>query len=201
MDEPEQEEGVEPNVAPPLGKVNRKKNTAYLIMVRRVCRLYNSGTTMLEIARKVQKDVKTVYRMVQSPEGEEYFLFLNKGVEDKLLELEQMALEVKKRVLEEGLLGDLDMLKLADASATDILNRAGKRGKPTDTSESKTLTLTGDAAAVAIANALRDPGVRAVIEADPALRDRLLTKGTNEQSVGSGKDSAADSESGKQGPT
>lgn len=65
-----------------------------------------------------------------------------------------------------------------------LLNMAGEPGKPTDRSESKRLSLSGEAGAAAlIANALRDPGVRALLQTNPELKGLLKGAAQDEGST------------------
>lgn len=91
-------------------------------------------------------------------------------VEEGLLVAEQRAVSTLNKLLDD------DDSEVRLKAAVTLLDRAGKRGPVAQRVESTQLALTGDAAQTALANALRDPGVRAFLASQPELRQQVAAQ-------------------------
>lgn len=161
----------------------RKGTRAKDMRDRAVARLAKAGHKAASIAGTLSLDRTTVYRILNDPRVSEYMDQLDEGLEEELVRLERLAMLVKAKVLSKGLAdGASDKaLEAADAAATEMLDRAGKRGSVAVQVESKSLSLTGDAAATFIANAQRDPGVQRIIASNPEVKAILAAPAADAQ--------------------
>lgn len=145
---------------------------------RRIARLTVAGFSLKEIAEQLgYASASAITRDYQAAETQEEVVRLLSVTEDLILE-DLFAAERKAIRVLDALLDDPDP-KIRLGAAVQALDRAGKRGKPVEKVEQSTLTLTGDAAKVAVANALRDPGVRKLLDERPQLRAQLLLEASD----------------------
>lgn len=119
------------------------------------------GRSRDEIAKEFGVDATTVYRRLNRPEVlammEEFMLKSEAALADILVHGEKRAAETLVELLASG---DDDVRYKAAVRLGDM---AGSPGKPAEKVEMKQLHLSGNAADVAFANALRDPAVRAYL--------------------------------------
>lgn len=137
-----------------------------------IARLYVLGRPGHEIAETVGISHGAVRNFLSSPEGKEMVQETRDMNREVLHEYLSMAeREAVKEMIKLATHAKSEKIRF-DASQ-HLLNMAGERGKPKDRSESQSLNLSGDAASAIIANALRDPGVRDLLEQNPQVRALL----------------------------
>lgn len=141
---------------------------------RRVARLVASGMHPREIAKQLGVTRSHVYAIAKEPGFQQMvqdFVENNDTfVRDGLLEGERSALNFMLNLVED----ENAPLELRHKAAHTLLDRAGNRGKPVERVESKHLNLSADDAQAALANALRDPGVRVWLEQNQDVAAALL---------------------------
>lgn len=141
---------------------------------KRVARLVASGMSLREVAKHLgltRAHVGAIAREAGFQQLVQDFVESNDTfVREGLLEGERAAINFMLNLIENP---DADE-ELRFKAAHTLLDRAGARGKPVERVESKSLQLSGDAAQAALANALRDPGVRSYLEANPQVAKALL---------------------------
>ena len=140
---------------------------------RIIAKLHVQGATLQEIGDRlltrtggpVQR--QDVWKTLQREDVQEYCLLLSGKLEEQLEDLEREAVPIARDLLHDP---DPD---IRYRTYTDLLNRMGKRGKPLEKSESQSLNLEGDAVQAALLTALRDPGVRAWLTANPNIKEQI----------------------------
>lgn len=141
---------------------------------RRIARLAALGLTATEVGRELGISTQTVHNALRYPEVTARV----KALQDDADALIRDALADGELVAAEVL---YDLMKTATnekvrlEAAVQFLDRMGIRGQPVERIQQQTVQLTGDAAQVALAKALADPGVRAWLdETRPDLKQKLL---------------------------
>lgn len=141
---------------------------------RRIARLAALGLTAAEIGDELNVSTGVVVAALKYPDVQARVKALQEDadalIKDALADGELVAAEVL-----------YDLMKTATnekvrlEAAIQFLDRMGVRGQPIERVQQQTLQLTGDAAQVALAKALSDPGVRAWLTNErPDLKQKLL---------------------------
>lgn len=141
---------------------------------RRIARLAALGLTSAEIGRELHISTSMVNRALQYSD-----------VQARIQALQDDADAVIKEALTDGELVATEVLydlmktatneKVRLEAAIQFLDRTGQRGQPVERIQQSSVALTGDAAQLALVNALRDPAVQEWLRADrPDLLQKLL---------------------------
>ena len=141
---------------------------------RRIARLAALGLTAAEISRELHITPALANRALQYSD-----------VQQRVKALQDDADAIIKEALTDGELVAAEVLydlmknakneKVKLEAAIQFLDRTGSRGQPVERIQQHTTNLTGDAAQVALVNALRDPGVQAWLrDSRPDLLQKLL---------------------------
>lgn len=141
----------------------------------RAARLAALGYSATQIAKELHAGGDTVAAWFRNVGFLEKIRELQEHHDD-LVESHLLKLELKavKRLDE---LMDSEDDKVALTAAVESLNRMGKRGSPITKARIEQLSANVSNPDVLIAMALRDPGVRAFLERNPDLKQKLLPKG------------------------
>ena len=142
---------------------------------RRIARLAALGLTSTEIGRELHITTSLVNRALKYSD-----------VQARIQALQDDADAVIKEALTDGELVAAEVLydlmksatneKVRLEAAIQFLDRAGTRGQPIERIQQHSIELKGDAAQVALVNALKDPGVQAWLkESRPDLLQKLLS--------------------------
>jgi hypothetical protein len=158
------------------------------ILVKRVARLVVRGLNQEQIGKALKRTRKQVNEVLAHPDCEAEIERLLEAtgarIEDQLVEGEREAAQTLRDALEATESDGSPNWEVRIKAAVRFLDAAGRRGKPADRVEQRTLTLTGDAAQAAVAAALRDPGVRQWLDAQPDLKQQLLPSGNGTSDAG-----------------
>lgn len=161
----------------PIGtpNTNDREAASGYAQKRRIARLAALGLTVGEIAAEAHVGVARVRIALNYSDVQARVKALQDDadalIKDALTDGELVAAEV---------LYDL-MKNAADErvrlqAAVQFLDRTGTRGAPVERISQQSVQLTGDAAQLALVNALRDPGVQAWLKSErPDLVQKLLT--------------------------
>lgn len=162
------------DATPPPRRSARGRTLFAFARNKRVARLVASGMHPRDIAKQIGLTRAHIYAIAKEPGFQEMvqdFVANNDTfVREGLLEGERSAINFMVNLVENESADE----ELRFKAAHTLLDRAGARGKPVERVESKSLQLSGDAAQAALANALRDPGVRSWLEANPQVAKALL---------------------------
>jgi len=149
-----------------------------IVMARRVARMAVEGLTNGEIALKTGMSMRWVAYVLKDKRVTEEVDRLVRATDATVIELleegERKAAATLGEALDATAPDGSPLWDIRIKAAVRFLDAAGRRGKPADKIETQMLSLTGDAAKAALVNALRDPGVRAFLAAQPELRAQLL---------------------------
>lgn len=160
--------------APPPRRTMHGRTLFSFARNKRVARLVASGMGLRDVAKQLNLTRSQVLQISRDPGFEamvrEFVENNDTFVRDGLLDGERAAINFMLNLIEREDAAE----ELRFKAALTLLDRAGSRGKPVERVESKALTLSGDAAQAALANALRDPGVRSYLDANPQVAKALL---------------------------
>jgi hypothetical protein len=155
-----------------------KLTVGTMAQVRHIARLVALGKGPVRIAQELGLASRTVSYILADPRCEEEVRKLldatDEFVHEKLLEGERHAAATLKEALDATQEDGTPNWDVRLKAAIRFLDSAGRRGRPVERVESQEVQLTGDAAALALANALRDPGVRTWLDAHPQTKQQLL---------------------------
>lgn len=149
---------------------------------RRIARLAALGLTAAEIARELHITTNLVNRALQYSDVRARVQALQDDadlvIKDALTDGELVATEVLYDLMKNA---KNEKVKLE--AAIQFLDRTGNRGQPVERIQQQNVNLTGDAAQVALVNALRDPVIQEWLRADrPDLLQKLLAPPTAKES-------------------
>lgn len=158
------------------GGMTKHANIAHQRAVeRRIALMAAHGKPQTEIAQEIGRDRTTVSRILNKPE---VAALVEQFMVKSEMALEEILVKGEKRAAE-------TLVELLGAESTDVrlkaairlTDMAGRSGKPAERVQVQSVKLTGDAAEAALAQAIRDPGVRAWLAANPSVESdvrRLL---------------------------
>lgn len=159
---------------PPRKIPHGDETAAPYALKRRIARLAALGLTSAEIGRELHITTSMVNRALQYSD-----------VQARVKALQDDADAVIKEALTDGELVAAEVLydlmknasneKVRLEAAIQFLDRTGSRGQPVERIQQQSVTLHGDAAQVALVNALRDPAIQEWLKQDrPDLLQKLL---------------------------
>ena len=164
---------------PKNGKIAHGDETAApYALKRRIARLAALGLTSAEIGRELHISTSMVNRALQYSD-----------VQARVKALQDDADAVIKEALTDGELVAAEVLydlmknatneKVRLEAAIQFLDRTGSRGQPVERIQQQSVSLHGDAAQLALVNALRDPAVQMWLrDTRPDLLQKLLSPPT-----------------------
>lgn len=145
---------------------------------RRIAIMAAKGISRVKIAEVMELDPVSVWRVLNKPEVAALIERLIPEYEERL----EALLEKGERIAHEFL---IEVITMEEAPLSERIKAAfkmsdmkGERGKPVERAQQQLQIahLQGDAAQVAAINALRDPGVRALLAQDPQTLDAVRTQ-------------------------
>lgn len=136
---------------------------------RRIARYLAFGRPVAEIAKKLGTNPTQVYRWINEDDTirehlQRFASSADKAVEDTLIEGERKAALVLEELAEHA-----TSEKVRLEAAVSLLDRAGKRGRPVERIDQRSLQFQVADSARAIRAALADPAVRAWLQTQPQI--------------------------------